>query len=207
MSIDKKKELYQLYKQLENKLVIQQMYVNLLKFLIVLIWFLMFCMGFITIPDLNKTNLFDSKLFRKEICRLDSTYTTGRRASTTTNYLILVQDTILPFEQRKERVILMYGNIDFVDYLTSMNSKKNIDFDEVRYDSIPLWVNKKYAYLIQQSSPNKINFTEEKIMFTIFLLSFPFYYFFIFLFWKKWKKYKGKFSRKVIIAKQNWQNY
>lgn len=203
-----KKILYQNYKKLENSLINKQIRNTLLRWLSICIWFVMFCLG-VNVIYINDTNWYDSNSFKKEICRLDS-IELNNRGSSATNYLMRIQDTTLPFQERKQKIIYMDGKFNFSEYLGIEESVFiSAEIGDKIYDSIPLWVNKNsgIAYPIQKHSPDKIDFTTKKILFVIFLLSFPFYYFFIIVLWKKWKKRKMKLQREIIKAKHQWQNY
>ncbi|MFK8298136.1 hypothetical protein ACI76O_08725 [Capnocytophaga cynodegmi] len=208
MKADKKIELYQYYKKLESKLINKNIVTLLLRGISIFIWFVMFCSG-VNLIYVNDTNWYDLNSFKKEICRLDSIdFNNGR--SSATNYLMRIQDTSLPIEKRKQKIVYMDGKFNFSEYLGIEESVFiSAEIGDKIYDSIPLWVNKNsgIAYPIQKHSPDKIDFTTDKILFVIFLLSFPFYYFFIIVLWKKWKKQKIKLQREIIKAKLQWQNY
>lgn len=210
METNNKIVLYQNYKKLENKFINRSIWATLLRGISIFIWFLMFLLGFAIIPYLNRLGWYNIKTFDKEICRLDSIKSDNRRVSWTTNYFTRIQDTSLPIEKRKQKVVYMDGKFNFSEYLGIEESVFiSAEIGDKIYDSIPLWVNKNsgIAYPIQKHSPDKIDFTTDKILFVIFLLSFPFYYFFIIVLWKKWKKQKIKLQREIIKAKHQWQNY
>lgn len=219
METDEKNELYQRYKKLEDKLINKNIKVLILRGIIIFIWFIMFCVGTITIPTLKRTDWFSSKNYERENCVWDSTeieYTTKGRIISV-HYLSRIKDTFLSQNERKKRLITIYdeesifGNNFFLkEYFKEQYPELNPEIDTTLYKkAIPLWINKNTydARYISEKSPDKADFTSSRINFAIFLLSFPFYYVFIILFWKKWKKYKMKLKREVIQAKHQWQNY
>ncbi|MDO4729517.1 MAG: hypothetical protein Q4B43_11010 [Bacteroidota bacterium] len=216
MRINKKIELYQHYKKLENKLINKNIINLLLRGISIFIWFIMLCMGTATVPALKRTNWFNAESFIKELCVWDSIDASQYRGNFShTYYFTIVRNLSLDFDERKRKTIKAYcsetvfGEKTMYEYFEEQYST-SIEIDTTLYSKpILLWVNEKtnYAEYVYKESPDKIDFTTEKILFAIFLLSFPFYYFFIIVLWKKWKKRKIKLQREIIKAKHQWQNY
>lgn len=212
MKADKKIELYQYYKKLENKLENNKIKIGIYKFFLGIILFVVFTSGILSIPLLPSYGWFNQNNFEKAVCQLDSIVTVSYGQSKTTSYFTYLtrrKDSKLSLEERKDRIVSFGGYYDFYTYLGK--EPDTIPMSEsLILDSIPLWVNKNNGYplLIQKESIDKIDFTKyrEMKLLIVFIFSIPILVLSI-LYIKKIEKQKMKLQREIIKAKHQWQNY
>lgn len=217
MEIDKKRALYQHYQKLQDKYENRRLLLGLVKPFFGVIWFLMFLMGFVTVPFLYDRNFYNKDAYKKELFRWDSTNvsSTSKGGEFITYHFTIIKDTLLPIQKRRTTVTTynnpIFGGTTLREYIESyysLNPKK--DTIDPYTMPIPLWYSEKTKdaeYVQHISSPDEINFTVEKIALTLFTLSFPFLFFVVIPYVKKFNKWKERSENEIKKAYEEWENY